>query len=50
MSIESLGKCYIKNIHDVLGQIELNGYGDEDYVKVMKELKYEDPRKKNQKE
>jgi dynein heavy chain len=33
--IESLGRCYIQNINDVLGMIELKDY-DENYVRVMK--------------
>lgn len=41
MVIESLGKCYIQNINDVLGMIELKDY-DEEYFKIIKPMKLED--------
>ena len=39
MVIESLGRCYMQNINDVLEMIELNDY-EEPYIKIMKPLKY----------
>ncbi len=45
--VESLGRCYIQNINDVLGMIELKDY-DENYVQVMKQLKYIEPKKTNE--
>ncbi len=44
MVIESLGRCYIQNINDVLDMIELKDY-EEEYFKIMKPLKYVDVKK-----
>lgn len=39
MVIESLGRCYMQNIDDVLNMIEIQDYNEE-YFKIMKPLKY----------
>jgi dynein heavy chain len=44
MVIESLGRCYMQNIGDVLDMIELKDY-DETYDKIMKPLKYIEAKK-----
>jgi hypothetical protein len=44
MVIESLGRCYVQNINEVLGMIEFNDY-EEEYIKIMNPLKYVDTKK-----
>ncbi len=44
MVIESLGRCYIQNINDVLDMIEFKD-DQEEYFKIMKPLKYVDVKK-----